>query len=299
MKTPGDIKLLLSDVDGTLVTDDKVLTPAAIEAVAALRMSGIEFAVTSSRPPRGLRMLVEPLAITTPLAGFNGGALADPADHLAIIERHPIDPAAAEAMVEFLTRERIDIWFYTEDAWFVRDPQGLHVSREADILQLAPRVVQDFGSDLTRHAFKVVGVCDDPARLADAARRAQALLGDTASASRSSGHFIDVTHPLANKGRVVEDLARRLGITPAEIAAIGDGDNDTLMFAKAGFSIAMGNADPDVQAKAHVVTDSNQADGFAKAVHKYLLSSSSPEDRGRGTARSVVEGAVQAATQDD
>ena len=215
-------------------------------------------------------MLVEPLAITTPLAGFNGGAWAEPGD-LAIIERHPLGPKAAEAMVAFLDERKIDIWLYTEDEWFVRDPRGLHVEREAFILQLAPRVVSAFGADLTTHAFKVVGVCDDQGRLAEAAQGAQALLGDTASASRSSGHFVDVTHPKANKGWVVEDLARRLGITTAQITTIGDGDNDTLMFAKAGFSIAMGNADPDVKAKADVVTDSNQDDGFAKAVQRFLL----------------------------
>lgn len=266
----GDIKLLITDVDGTLVTDDKVLTPASIDAARALKAAGIALAITSSRPPRGLRMLVEPLGITTPLSGFNGGAWAEPAD-LAIIESHPIDPVAAEAVVRFIDDQKLDLWLYTEDEWFVRDPKGLHVEREAFILQLPPRIVQDFGSDLTKHAFKVVGVCDDRDRLAAAAHGAQALLGDTASASRSSGHFLDVTHPKANKGWVVEDLARRLGLKTSQIATIGDGDNDTLMFAKAGLSIAMGNADDDVKAKAHLVTDTNQNDGWAKAVQRFLL----------------------------
>jgi Cof subfamily protein (haloacid dehalogenase superfamily) len=269
-KAPGDIRLLLTDVDGTLVTNDKVLTPAAVAAVAALRERGIELAVTSSRPPRGLRMLIEPLRLTTPLAGFNGGAFADPYD-LSIIESHAVEPRAADAVVAFFHAQKIDVWLYTEDAWFVRDPKGIHVEREASILKLPPRIVHAFGPELTTHAFKVVGVCDDPTKLASAAHEAQALLGDTASAARSSGHFIDVTHPLANKGRALQDLARRLGIEPHQVAAIGDGDNDTLMFAKAGFSIAMGNADDDVKAKADVVTDSNNEDGFAKAVHRFLL----------------------------
>ena len=171
----------------------------------------------------------------------------------------------------FLIERDLDVWVYTEDEWFVCDPKGAHVEREAFILQLPPKVVKRFDAAQTDHAFKVVGVSDDRAVLTEAETAAQALLGDAASAARSSGHFLDVTHPLANKGRVVEVLAQRLGIRAEQIATIGDGDNDTLMFAKGGLSIAMGNADDDVKAKADVVTDSNEEDGFAKAVRKFLL----------------------------
>ena len=124
---------------------------------------------------------------------------------------------------------------------------------------------------LTDHAFKVVGVSDDQVRLAEAQAAAQALLGGKASAARSSGHFLDVTHLFANKGRVVETLAQQLGLRPEQIATVGDGDNDTLMFVKSGFSIAMGNADEDVKAKADVVTDTTENDGWAKAVERFLL----------------------------
>ncbi|MGH3290675.1 MAG: HAD hydrolase family protein, partial [Trebonia sp.] len=69
----SNIKLLLADVDGTLVTPDKVLTDRAIDAVRRLGKAGILFAVTSGRPPRGMSMLIEPLNLTTPIAAFNGG----------------------------------------------------------------------------------------------------------------------------------------------------------------------------------------------------------------------------------
>ena len=270
MTAPPDIRLLLSDVDGTLVTNDKVLTDASKAAVRALRAAGIDFALTSSRPPRGMRMLVEPLSVTAPLAGFNGGVLMDPKDW-SILESHAVDPKAAASVVELLIKRDLDVWVYTEDDWFVCDPKGAHVERETFILQLPPKVVSRFDAEQTDHAFKVVGVSDDRAILAAAAEAAQALLGGTASASRSSGHFLDITHPLANKGYVVEAMARRLGLRTDQIATIGDSDNDTLMFAKGGFSIAMGNADDDVKAKAGVATDTNENDGFAKAVKQFLL----------------------------
>lgn len=270
MTSPNNIKLLLSDVDGTLVNNDKVLTEASRAAARALGAAGVGLALTSSRPSWGMRMLVEPLGLTTPLAGFNGGAFADP-NTLSIVESHPIDPKAAAEVSAYIIKRDLDLWVYTEDDWFVVDPKGAHVEREAFILQRPPKVVSRFDAALTDHAFKVVGVSDDHTRLAEAQAGAQALLGERASAARSSGHFLDVTHPLANKGQVVETLAHQLGLKTDQIATIGDGDNDTLMFAKGGFAIAMGNSDDDVKAKASVVTDSNQDDGWAKAVHKFLL----------------------------
>jgi hydroxymethylpyrimidine pyrophosphatase-like HAD family hydrolase len=80
-----------------------------------------------------------------------------------------------------------------------------------------------------------------------------------------------VTHPLANKGTVVETLSRLLNIAPAQNATMGDMPNDVLMFRKSGFSIAMGNASDDVKAQASAVTDSNDNEGFANAVRKFVL----------------------------
>ncbi len=140
----GGIRLVLSDVDGTLLTPDKELTPAAVDAVRALHADGIMFTVTSSRPPQGLAMLFEPLAVDAP------------------------------------------------------------------------------------------------------------------------------THPAANKGTVVDYLSRRLGIAREAVATIGDGQNDTLMFARSGTSIATGNATDEVKAAATAVTCANRDDGFARAMHEIV-----------------------------
>ena len=90
-RSPFKCSAVISDVDGTLVTDDKMLTARAQAAVAQLRANGIIFSIISSRPPRGLRMLLKPLGITTPVGGFNGGVLATP--DLAVIAEHLLSPA--------------------------------------------------------------------------------------------------------------------------------------------------------------------------------------------------------------
>jgi Cof subfamily protein (haloacid dehalogenase superfamily) len=284
MTPPGDIRLLLSDVDGTLVTKDKVLTPRAMAAVAALRTRGVEVAITSSRPPIGLRMLVEPLAITLPLAGFNGGVLTQP--DLTTIETRPLDPSAAHDAAALLLSLGLDLWVYTADAWCVRRPDGAHVEREAWILKVDPVIVSEFGPEQLDHAVKIVGVSDDHDLVARSEASAQQRLGASASATRSEGHFLDVTNPRANKGEVVETLARRLNLDPCQIATIGDMPNDVLMFRKGGFSIAMGNASDAVKAEASAVTDSNENDGFAKAVERYLLNDEGPRSSKSGQDRS-------------
>jgi Cof subfamily protein (haloacid dehalogenase superfamily) len=269
MTHPRDIRLLLSDVDGTLVTNDKQLTPAAIAAARALAAAGLGLAVTSSRPAWGMRMLVEPLDLTTPLGGFNGGLICAP--DFSVLERHPIAPETGPRVVDFLLAQGLDVWIYTDDDWCVRDPQGAHVAREAFILQSDAKVVDAFGPELTARALKIVGVSDDFDRVAAGEAAAPTVLGATVSATRSAAHFLDVTNPLANKGYVVEALARRLGLERHEIATIGDMPNDVLMFRQGGYAIAMGNASDAVKAQADVVTRSNQDDGFAHAVEQLLL----------------------------
>lgn len=269
MSEPRDIRLLLSDVDGTLVTRDKVLTPRAVAAAKALHDAGIMFAVTSARPPRGLSMLVQPLRLTEPLAGFNGGVLTQP--DLTVIESHAIDPSAARKTVDMFRRRGADVWVYDADRWYVHDAKAPHVEREAWILKFGPEVVDTFSDAQLDAAIKIVGVSEDPAVMTACEQDAPGALGDTVSATRSAAYFLDVTHPLATKGHVVDTLARRLGLTPAQVATIGDMPNDVLMFRQSGFSIAMGNADPAVQAQASAVTDSNEDDGWAKAVERFLL----------------------------
>ena len=104
------INLLLSDVDGTLVTREKVLTPRAIAAVHALHAADIQFAVTSGRPPRGMEMLVEPLALSTPLSAFNGGLVVEP-DLEVVAERVVPDDLVAPT-IALLESFDLSIWVY-------------------------------------------------------------------------------------------------------------------------------------------------------------------------------------------
>ena len=263
-----EIRLLLSDVDGTLVTKEKELTPRSVEAVRKLHEAGIQFAVTSGRPPRGMSMLVAPLALTTPICAFNGGLVVDP--EMEVLEERVLPDAVVPRAIELLEAHDLSIWVYRGADWLVRDPHGPHVAREAHTVQFEPTLVDSFAGVEDRVA-KIVGVSDDYDAVAAAAEATRGELGDRVSASRSQPYYVDVTHPDANKGSVVQYLAQRYEIATDDIATIGDMPNDVLMFAHSGLSIAMGNSDPEVQRAARRVTATNDEDGFADAVERFIL----------------------------
>ena len=262
------ISLVIADVDGTLLTPDKELTARAKSAVAALRAAGIAFAVTSGRPPRGMAMLVEPLALRTPLAGFNGGLFVRP--DMTIVEEHVLAPEVARRALALLLKRGLDAWVYSGQDWLIREAKAPHVAREQWTVRFAPTVVADFGAALDR-AAKIVGVSNDHDLVARVEKEAQQVLGAKASAARSQPYYLDITHPDANKGTMADTLSRSLAVPRERIATIGDMPNDVLMFRKCGLSIAMGNASAEVQAQADRVTDSNSEEGFAKAMERNIL----------------------------
>jgi hydroxymethylpyrimidine pyrophosphatase-like HAD family hydrolase len=119
---------------------------------------------------------------------------------------------------------------------------------------------------------KIVGATDDVDALTKARLALESQVGSRVSATNSQSYYLDVTNPQANKGAVVDYLANRFDIPRDAIATIGDAHNDVSMFERSGLSIAMGNAEDDVKASASNVTSSNEDDGFAHAVEKFILS---------------------------
>ena len=262
------IKLLLADVDGTLVTQDKVLTDRAVDAVRKLGEAGILFAVTSGRPPRGMSMLVEPLNLTTPIAAFNGGIVVN--RDMSVIEQRVIPEEFVTPVAELNKSFGLDTWVYRGADWYVPDPKGSHVARETATVRFEPKVMDSLDG-LTKDVAKLVGVSDDLDAVARASEAAHDKFGDHVAAARSQPYYLDVTHPDANKGAVAQYLSRTYQIPAEQIATIGDQPNDVLMFAHSGLSIAMGNASHEVQAAARRVTTSNEDEGFANAIERFVL----------------------------
>jgi Cof subfamily protein (haloacid dehalogenase superfamily) len=254
------------------VTQEKLLSERAIAAVGRLRERGIEFAVTSGRPPRGMSMLIEPLDLSTPISAFNGGLIVRP--DMSVLEQKTLPGAVVGRAIELLHDAGLDVWLYSGADWLVRDPEAPHVDRESSTVRFEPTVVDSF--DGVKDVAKIVGISDDHDLVAATTEQAREKLGDHVSAAQSQPYYLDITHPQANKGEVVSYLSAHLGIPDDQFATIGDMPNDVLMFARSGLSIAMGNASPEVQRAARRVTASNEQEGFAKAMERFVLEGATP-----------------------
>lgn len=182
------IRLLLADVDGTLVTHDKVLTHRTLAAVAKLREAGILFAVTSGRPPRGMSKLIEPLGLTTPLAAFNGGLFVRP--DLSVIERRMISDDVTAAVIEQLDTDGLTVWVYRGADWLVPDPHGPHVAREARTVGFGPTPIESY-PPISRGVSKIVGVSDDHDAVRKAAARLRERFADHVSAATSQPYYVE------------------------------------------------------------------------------------------------------------
>jgi Cof subfamily protein (haloacid dehalogenase superfamily) len=262
------IRLVVSDVDGTIVRTDKSLAPSTIAAARRLQEAGVPLAIVSSRPPRGMSYIQDGLGLKGTLAGFNGGALVAPDGR--VIEERLVPEAAARTTLDLFAARFIPAWLFTTGEWLVRDPDGPHVDHERHTVRFDPRVVETFDPYLAQ-AGKLVGVTDDAPRLAAIEAELQHMLGETANAKRSQTYYLDVTHREANKGNAIRLLAHAQGIDVQSVAVLGDMMNDVPMFEVAGFSVAMGNASDEVKSLASAVTGGNDADGWARAIDEFIL----------------------------
>ena len=267
-EAPGRIALVVSDIDGTLVTANKELTPGAIRAAGLLAEAGVALSLVSSRPPVGFAMMTGPLRLAHPIGAFNGGTLIRP--DLSVIEEVLVPPTAAQVALDTFAEMGVDAWLFTRDAWILLNPDGAYVPKERHTIQAEPQVVSSFEPYL-HQVGKLVGSSQDHALLARCEGLLGDRLGDTASARRSQPYYLDVTPQIATKGHAATEIARVVGVPLSEVAVIGDAANDLPMFAVAGLRIAMGNGIAELKSQAHFTTASNAEDGFAVAMQRFVL----------------------------
>ncbi|GGI55027.1 Cof-type HAD-IIB family hydrolase [Oxalicibacterium solurbis] len=267
MTAAADIRLLVCDIDGTLVRHDKSLPDANVAAIRRLMDSGVPVTLISARPPSGMLWIAQALGIAVPYGAFNGGTLFDSDGVIGAPHRLPPDVAAR--ILAMLTQAGVDAWLFAHTHWYATDDRNPHVPRERLSSGLEPTLQRDL-SALCDEVDKIVGVSDDGALLQSLESAIRQATAGHATVALSQLYFLDATAVLANKGDGVALLARTLNVPLDCVAVIGDMPNDLPMFARAGLSIAMGQAPDAVRAAADWTTESNERDGVALAIDRLL-----------------------------
>lgn len=268
MRLHKGIELFVSDVDGTLLNAQKELTEKTRQAIRNLQLAGIAVSLVSSRPPNGLRWILDELDIQHACAALNGGVIIDP--DLEVISSYPIRGPLLQAIVTVIQEEGLAPWVYTESEWFVRSVGGDHVGHEASVVRFEPQQLPSL-SKIRGAAIKITGISDKELAILAAQNRLRREFGEELSLSCSLPNRLEITHRDANKGTAVLAIAATIEIAPQNIATAGDGENDILMFRNSGFSIAMGQAADEVRRAATQTTTSNSVDGLAWAIEQFLL----------------------------
>ena len=262
------IKLLVSDIDGTLVRKDKSLADATVAAVARLREAGVLFSLISARPLSGMLEIARTLGVDTPIGAYNGGTVAHVDGTVISAERLSADVAREAG--KRLDLDWTTLWVFADGLWHTRKLGNAHDDSERRTTAHEPTVVKDFDAILDR-VDKMVAVSDDEPRLMALEKETAQALGDGAAVARSQTYYLDVTAPGANKGAGVTAIAKALGVPLAQTAVIGDGGNDVAMFKVAGLSIAMANGSDATRAAAMQAALSNDADGVADAIDRIVI----------------------------
>ena len=272
LNTVSQIELVISDIDGTLLTSNHELSASTKKAAQKLVNADIKLALASSRPPRAIEPIAESLNLDVPFGAFNGSLIVS-GNSTTIIAESSIEPAVTESIRRIATGLKLDVWLYDERDWWVSERTAF-VDREehtAGFKALFEGYSERLGSPLNK--LTVVG---PPERVAIAEKRVLDEFGEAVSASRSKPRFLDITPYGWHKGSVVGRFSELFGVSKDKIATIGDGPNDVEMFQCSGMSIAMGEAVDSVSSQAQYVTATNDEDGWALAMMKYVLAKPNP-----------------------
>ncbi len=265
---PGPIRLVVSDIDGTLVRHDKSLPDANVAAMRDLVARGVKVSLISARPPAGMRPIIEALGLEGPCGAFNGGTLFT-ADG-TVLSAKRIAPEIARDLLAQFEQAGVTRWVFADGRWLTSAIDDLHTGRERLSSGLEPVTGADFAA-AAHNADKIVAVSDDADLLRRVEETARHRAGSEATVIRSQAYYLDVTAPAANKGNGITALAARFDVPLGETAAFGDQANDIAMFERAGLAVAMGQASAEVQAAADCVAATNEDAGVADAIARYVL----------------------------
>lgn len=264
------IRLIVTDVDGTLVNDKKQIPEDNLRAIRAAQEKGITVAIASGRFPENVYVLLQDYGISCPILGTNGARTVD--TNLKVLSEHFMAPQAALAVLRLLLSMEAKFFLFGSRCVCTVNTEHHHseLSQGEKLLHL--------GCTYTHGPEEALALCRQGVQkffvfgTIPLDKLCEKLQGIPAIEVTSSGwDNVEIIPQGINKGRGVADLAETLGIPLSQVMALGDQENDIPMLEAVGWGVAMGNACDAAKAAARLVTDTNNQCGFARAIEKYAL----------------------------
>ena len=264
-------RLIALDLAGTLNNDQKVITPATLDALLAAQKAGIRLVLPSARPSPGLfkeRDILQMQQFGGILMSYNGGRIVDAATGSVLFETS-MDIEQTKQVLRFL--QKLPVTPILDDGvqFYVTDKNGYKVDYECANNHMTCTEVPDLADFLTFAPVKILMSAKEE-EILDIQQKIRENLPATLTVVQTAPFYLEVIPQSINKGQGIRDICTVLGISPAQVISFGDAENDIPMLRAAGMGVAMGNAAQKVREAADFVTLSNNDDGIAYALERLL-----------------------------
>lgn len=266
-------KLLVLDVDGTLLNDEREISKRTLAALLKVQQMGVRIVLASGRPTYGLM----PLAKTLELGNYGGfvlsynGCQIIKAQNGEILFERRINPEMLPYLEKKARKNGFAIFTYHDDTLITDSPDNEYIKNEALLNNLKIIREDEFSTAIDFAPCKCMLVSDKEKALIGLEQHWEKRLAGTLDAFRSEPYFLEVVPCGVNKANTLGALLEHLGVTREEVIAVGDGVYDVTMLQLAGMGVAMGHSQDSVKVCADYVTTSNEEDGVALAVEKLIL----------------------------
>lgn len=266
-------KLLVLDVDGTLLNDEREISKRTLAALLKVQQMGVRIVLASGRPTYGLM----PLAKTLELGNYGGfvlsynGCQIIKAQNGEILFERRINPEMLPYLEKKARKNGFAIFTYHDDTLITDSPDNEYIKNEALLNNLKIIREDEFSTAIDFAPCKCMLVSDKEKALIGLEQHWEKRLAGTLDAFRSEPYFLEVVPCGVNKANTLGALLEHLGVTREEVIAVGDGVCDVTMLQLAGIGVAMGHSQDSVKVCADYVTASNEEDGVALAVEKLIL----------------------------
>lgn len=273
-------KLLVLDVDGTLLNNKKEITKRTHAALLKVQQMGVHIVLASGRPTHGIMPLAEALELNHYggfILSYNGGQIIDVQNRKLLFEKR-INPEMLPYLEQKANKNNFAIFTYHQDYILTNQPENEYVKQEAKLNHMKLVKTDNFSETIDFYPCKCMLVSDDREALTGLEEHWKRRLNGVLDVFRSENYFLEVVPCFIDKANTLGVLLEMLSILPEEVIALGDGVCDVTMIQLAGLGIAMGNAQDSVKICADTITASNDEDGVALAVEKAILSAIRPSE---------------------
>lgn len=261
-------KLIAIDIDDTLITDAKEITPGTKRALELAVAAGATVTLATGRMYASARNLALQTGLNVPLITYQGSLVKNVMDGHILYER-AVPKEAAMRLLRYCDERGLHLQLYIDDHLYAREENDKLIAY-AQLSDIPYTIEPDFDRLLASPSTKMLMI-DEPATLDAAAAELKELLGPDVHITKSKPHFLEITHREGTKGSALRHLAQHVGCSLEETIAIGDSWNDHDMIETAGLGIAMGNAVDSLKAVADYVTRTNNEEGVRHVIEKFVL----------------------------